>query len=64
MRRIFLHETGNEKALLAGLPGGLISNPKPQFGQILEGLGMEKVGICILWSFGIYYKLPFGTFLA
>jgi hypothetical protein len=29
----------------AGLPGGLSSNQKYQFGYILEGLGMENVGI-------------------
>jgi hypothetical protein len=47
-----------------GLPGGIFSNQKSQFGQILEGLAMEDVGIfyChlvyftviwyILWLFG------------
>jgi hypothetical protein len=27
------------------LPDGLLSNQKSQFGKILEGLGMENVGI-------------------
>jgi predicted membrane-bound spermidine synthase len=47
-----------------GLPDGIFSNQKSQFGQILEGLGMEKTGILygyleyiaaiwyILWLFG------------
>jgi hypothetical protein len=30
---------------LSGLPDGISSNQKSQFGKILEGLGMEKVGI-------------------
>jgi hypothetical protein len=28
-----------------GLPDGLFSNQKPQFGLILEGLGIKNVGI-------------------
>jgi hypothetical protein len=48
----------------AGLPDGIFSNQKSQFGQILEGLEMENVGIFygylenitaiwyILWPFG------------
>jgi hypothetical protein len=48
-----------------GLPDGLFSNQKSEFGYILVGLGMEKVGIFydyleyftaiwyILWPFGI-----------
>jgi hypothetical protein len=52
-------------ALLAGLPDGIFSNQKSKFGQIVVGLGMEKVGKFfghleytnvairyILWSFG------------
>jgi hypothetical protein len=30
---------------MAGLPDGLFSNPKSQFGFILDGLGMENVFI-------------------
>jgi hypothetical protein len=52
-----------------GLPDGLFSNQKYQFGYIFEGLGMENVGIFMiiwkylvnfmvvwysLWLFGIY----------
>jgi uncharacterized membrane protein len=46
----------------AGLPDGIFAYQKFQFGYILEGLGMEIVGIFygnstaiwfILWSFGI-----------
>jgi hypothetical protein len=49
----------------SGLPDGLFSNQKSNFGEILEGLAMEDVGIfyghlvhftvfCyILWTFGI-----------
>jgi hypothetical protein len=33
-----------EKGIEAGLPDGLFSYQKSQFGYILEGLGMEKVG--------------------
>jgi hypothetical protein len=52
--------------LTAGMPDGLLSNQKSQFGSILEGLAMENVGIfyvhlvCftaignILWSLGIF----------
>jgi hypothetical protein len=50
----------------AGLPDGLFSNQKSQFGYILEGLAMENLGIFydhlvyftatehILWPFGIF----------
>jgi hypothetical protein len=49
----------------AGLPDGIFSNQKSQFGKILEGLAMELVGLfdshlvyssaiwCMLWSFGM-----------
>jgi hypothetical protein len=42
------------------LPDGLFSNKKSHFGYILEGLGMENVGIFItiwniLWPFGKFY---------
>jgi hypothetical protein len=49
-----------------------ISNQKYQFGQILEGLAMEDVGLLYdhwfystaiwytLWSFGIFYGYIFG----
>jgi hypothetical protein len=48
------------------MPDGLFSNQKSQFGWILEGLAMEKVGIFYvylvystafenMWSFGIFY---------
>jgi hypothetical protein len=44
--------------LLAGLPDGLFSNQKSQFGYILVGLGMENIVIFyenlnILRPFGI-----------
>jgi hypothetical protein len=47
----------SEEDIPAGLPDGLFSNPKYQFRQILEGLGMENVGIFkeiwnIVWPFG------------
>jgi hypothetical protein len=35
-----------------GLPDGLFSNPKSQFGKFLEGLALEKMDI---FPFGIYY---------
>jgi hypothetical protein len=53
--------------LQPGLPDGIFSNQKSQFGLILEALAMEDVGIFyvhlgyftaiwyILWSFGIFY---------
>jgi hypothetical protein len=56
----------------AGLPDGLFSNKKSQFGFVLEGLAMENLGILydhlvyftaignILWPFGIF--LPFWVF--
>jgi hypothetical protein len=49
---------------MSGLPDGIFSDQKSQFGQILEGLRIENVGICyghwayftaiwcILWQFG------------
>jgi hypothetical protein len=49
------------------LPDGIFSNQKSRFGQILEGLAMEDVGVFyvhlvyfmaiwyILWPFGIFY---------
>jgi hypothetical protein len=37
------------------MPDGLFSNPKSQFGSILEGLAMENVGMHILCAFGILY---------
>jgi hypothetical protein len=37
-------------SLLAGLPDGFFSNQKSKFGQIFEGLIMEK-GWYILWPF-------------
>jgi hypothetical protein len=55
----------NKKCLLAGLPDGLFSNQKSQFGYILGGFGMENVDIFYdfwehftailsnLWHFGI-----------
>jgi hypothetical protein len=60
----------------AGLPDGIFSNQKSQFGKILEGLAMKYVGVfyvhlvnftgiwCILWPFGIfvYYLLYFSRF--
>jgi hypothetical protein len=54
----------------AGLPDGLFSYQKLRFGYILEGFGMENVGIYYhhlvhfmtiwysLWSHGIF--IPFG----
>jgi hypothetical protein len=52
--------------LKAGLPDGIFSNQKFQFGKILEGLLMEDVGIFmaiwpILRSFG-YILWPFLPF--
>jgi hypothetical protein len=60
-RRLFPHL---RDAGAAVLPDGIFSNQKSQFGKILEGLRMEKVGIFrahleyaragwyILWPFG------------
>jgi hypothetical protein len=36
----------------AGLPDGIFSNPKSQFGSILEALGRCWY---ILWPFGLFY---------
>jgi hypothetical protein len=38
----------------AGLPDGIFSNQKSQFGYVLERFRKEKVG-SILWPFGVYY---------
>jgi hypothetical protein len=46
-----LQDTNNLESIskncvaLAGLPDGIFSNRKCKFGKILEGLGVEKVGI-------------------
>jgi hypothetical protein len=45
------------------LPDGIFTNRKSKFGKILEGLGMEKVGM----FYGLYrgilgILLQFGTF--
>jgi hypothetical protein len=43
------------------LPDGSFSNQKSQFGEILDGLGMEKVGI----FFGhLIHFWPFGNLVA
>jgi hypothetical protein len=50
-----------------GLPDGIFSNQKSQFGKILEGLAMEDVGIfndhlvqfTVIW----YILWPFGRFM-
>jgi hypothetical protein len=39
------------------LPDGLISNQEPKFGEILEGLAMEEIGIHILVALGLFYGL-------
>jgi hypothetical protein len=41
------------------LPDGVFSNKKYQFGQILEGIGMENVGIfMVIWNI----LKPYGKF--
>jgi hypothetical protein len=55
-------DTKNDKQMIlgSGLPDGIFSNQKSQFGEILEALGIEKVGI---YSTAIWYILrPFGKF--
>jgi hypothetical protein len=37
------------------LPDVIFSNKKSKFGKILEGLGMERVGIP--WPFGAFYGI-------
>jgi hypothetical protein len=55
------------------LPDGIFSDQKSQFGQILEGLALEDVGICydhlvlfyvcLVYSVAIWSSLwPFGIF--
>jgi hypothetical protein len=41
--------------LWSGLSDDTFSYQKSQLGFILEGLGMENVGVHILWTFGIFY---------
>jgi hypothetical protein len=46
--------------LRAGFPDSLFSNQKSQFGLILEGIGMENVGIFygqLVYFSAIYYNL-------
>jgi hypothetical protein len=50
-----------------GLPDGIFSYQKSEFGYILNGLGMENSGIGILRPFGVFYGhmvvlWPFGIF--
>jgi hypothetical protein len=58
--------SGLKRVSLAGLPDGLFSNQKSQFGYILEGLKLENVYIICGHSeyfTGIWDILrPFGTF--
>jgi hypothetical protein len=42
--------------LRSGLPDGLFSNQKSQFGSILEDLRLEK-SLYILWPFGIFLEI-------
>jgi hypothetical protein len=46
----------------AGLPDGIFSNQKSQFGCIFQGLGMENVGTYMYFMVIWYILLPFGTF--
>jgi hypothetical protein len=49
----------------AGLPDGIFAYQKSNFGNILEGLGMDNVGIfyChLVYFIAIWYILPFGIF--
>jgi hypothetical protein len=41
----FYKHVKNIDRVQPGLPDGILSNQKSQFGKNLEGLGMEKVGI-------------------
>jgi hypothetical protein len=55
--------------MVQGLPDGYIFIQKSRFGYILEGLGMEQIGILyghfgifygpcyIVWSFGVYFHV-------
>jgi hypothetical protein len=51
---VFIFETMNHRQksfrqnFFAGLPDGIFSNQKSQIGKILEDLGMEDVGVCII----------------
>jgi hypothetical protein len=51
-----------------GLPDGMFSNQKSKFGQILDGIGMEKVGKLVghlEYNTDIWYILcPFGNLVA
>jgi hypothetical protein len=44
----------------AGLPDGIFSNQKSQFGQILEGLAMENFGV---FNAHLEYMMPVGYIL-
>jgi hypothetical protein len=48
-----LNKNPTEVGLEAGLPDGIISNQKSQFGSISEGLAMEDV--CILSGHLVYF---------
>jgi hypothetical protein len=37
-----------------GLPDGILTTQKTQFGEILDGFAIEDVGKCILWPFGLF----------
>jgi hypothetical protein len=43
------------RSMVSGLPDGIFSNKESTFEQIWVGLRKKKVGVCILWPFGIYY---------
>jgi hypothetical protein len=50
-----LNKNPTEVGLEAGLPDGIISNQKSQFGSISEGLAMEDVCMYTFWPFGLFY---------
>jgi hypothetical protein len=49
--------------LIAGLPDGIFSSQKSQFGPILKGLTTEDVGMHILLPFGTFSVHYIGIFL-
>jgi hypothetical protein len=52
----FANKHRNRSESQAGLPDGIVSNQKSQFGYTFELL-IDDIGVCIMWPFGLFYGL-------
>jgi hypothetical protein len=52
---LFVKTVSLQPATRPGLPDGIFSNQNSNFGYILEGLGMDTVGVYLMVIWNIYY---------